>query len=89
MQALPQKIRKRDDSLASFDDRKIWRAIFRAALEVLEDELKAREIAASAVSKVLEKISVLYADRIPSVENIQDMVEESLMEDGDTAVARS
>jgi len=89
MQALPQKIRKRDDSLVSFDDRKIWRAIFRAALEVLEDELKAREIADSAVSKVLEKISVLYADRIPSVENIQDMVEESLMEEGDTAVARS
>jgi ribonucleoside-diphosphate reductase alpha chain len=89
MQALPQKIRKRDDSLVSFDDRKIWRAIFRAALEVLEAESKAREIADSAVRKVLEKISVLYADRIPSVENIQDMVEESLMEEGDTAVARS
>jgi ribonucleoside-diphosphate reductase alpha chain len=89
MQALPQKIRKRDDSLASFDDRKIWRAIFRAALEVLEDESKARAIADSAVRKVLEKISVLYVDRIPSVENIQDMVEEALMEEGDTAIARS
>jgi ribonucleoside-diphosphate reductase alpha chain len=89
MQALPQKIRKRDDSLASFDDRKIWRAISRAALEVLEDESKARAIADSAVRKVLEKISVLYVDRIPSVENIQDMVEEALMEEGDTAIARS
>jgi ribonucleoside-diphosphate reductase alpha chain len=89
MQSLPQKIRKRDDSLVNFDDRKIWRAIFRAALEVLEDESKAREIADSAVRKVLKKISVLYADLIPSVENIQDMVEESLMEEGDTAVARS
>jgi len=89
MQALPQKIRKRDDSLASFDDRKIWRAIFRAALEVLEDESKARAIADSAVRKVLEKISVLSVDLIPSVENIQDMVEEALMEEGDTAIARS
>ena len=89
MQALPQKIRKRDDSLASFDDRKIWRAISRAALEVLEDESKARAIADSAVRKVLEKISVLYVDLIPSVENIQDMVEEALMEEGDTAIARS
>ncbi len=89
MQALPQKIRKRDDSLVSFDDRKIWRAIFRAALEVLEDESKAREIADSAARKVLEKISVLYVDLIPSVENIQDMVEEALMEEGDTAIARS
>ena len=87
--ALPQKIRKRDDSLASFDDRKIWRAISRAALEVLEDESKARAIADSAVRKVLEKISVLYVDLIPSVENIQDMVEEALMEEGDTAIARS
>ena len=89
MQALPQKIRKRDDSLANFDDRKIWRAISRAALEVLEDESKARAIADSAVRKVLEKIGVLYADLIPSVENIQDMVEEALMEEGDTAIARS
>ena len=89
MNALPQKIRKRDDSLANFDDRKIWRAISRAALEVLEDESKARAIADSAARKVLEKISVLYADRIPSVENIQDMVEEALMEEGDTAIARS
>jgi ribonucleoside-diphosphate reductase alpha chain len=89
MNSLPQKIRKRDDSLASFDDRKIWRAISRAALEVLEDESKARAIADSAVRKVLEKIGVLYADRIPSVENIQDMVEEALMEEGDTAIARS
>jgi ribonucleoside-diphosphate reductase alpha chain len=89
MQALPQKIRKRDDSLVSFDDRKIWRAIFKAALEVLEDESKAREIADSAVRKVLEKICVLSADLIPSVENIQDIVEEALMEEGDTAIARS
>jgi len=89
MQALPQKIRKRDESLVSFDDRKIWRAIFKAALEVLEDESKAREIADSAVRKVLEKICVLSADLIPSVENIQDIVEEALMEEGDTAIARS
>ena len=89
MPELPKTIHKRDDALVSFDEQKIKRAIFRAGLEALEDEQKARAIAELSGSKVLEKISTLYADTIPSVENIQDLVEEVLMAEGYTAVARS
>jgi ribonucleoside-diphosphate reductase alpha chain len=89
MSDLPQKIRKRDDSLVSFDEQKITRAIFNAALEAFENESQAREIAAITGTQVIEKISSLFKDQIPSVENIQDIVEEVLMEAGYTAIARS
>ena len=89
MQKLPTTIRKRDETLVSFDEQKIKRAIFRAGLEALEDEQKARAIAELTGSKVLEKISTLYAATVPSVENIQDLVEEVLMAEGYAAVARS
>jgi ribonucleoside-diphosphate reductase alpha chain len=89
MQVLPQTIRKRDESLVSFDNQKIWRAIYRAAFEVLADESKARELADGTLGKVLEKISLRYANLVPSVENIQDTVEETLMEEGNSVIARS
>ncbi len=89
MQVLPKTIRKRDETLVSFDDQKIWRAIYRAALEVLTDDVKAKTVADGALRKVLEKISVRYANLVPSVENIQDAVEETLMEEGNSAIARS
>jgi ribonucleoside-diphosphate reductase alpha chain len=89
MQELPKTIRKRDDALVSFDEQKIKRAIYRAGLEALEDEQNARAMADSTGSKVLEKISASYVDTVPSVENIQDLVEEVLMAEGYAAVARS
>ena len=89
MPELPKTIRKRDDSLVSFDEQKVRRAIFNAALEVLGDEKQAREVTDISSGKALEKIGSLYRDAIPSVENIQDIVEEVLMEAGCAAVARS
>lgn len=89
MEILPDKIRKRDNSLVGFDERKIKRAIFRAALEVLRDEERATHIADVSGKKVLEKVSSLFKDKIPSVEEIQDIVEEVLMEEGFSLIARS
>ncbi len=89
MQKLPTTIRKRDETLVNFDEQKIKRAIFRAGLEALEDEQQARAIADATGSKVLEKISASYTTAVPSVENIQDLVEEVLMAEGHAAVARS
>jgi len=89
MSGLPQKIRKRDNSLADFDPQKIKRAIFRAALEVLANEKKAEQLADISSEKVLEKVSTLFKDKIPSVEEIQDLVEEVLMEEGFSLIARS
>lgn len=89
MKSLPEKIRKRDNALVDFDQRKIRRAIFRAALEVLTDEKKANQVADIATKKVLEKISSLFREKVPSVEEVQDIVEQALMEEGFSSIARS
>jgi len=86
---LPKKIRKRDNSLVAFDRGKIERAIFRAALEALGDEKKARYTAEVSTEKVLEKVAADFKTKIPAVEEVQDRVEESLMELGFGSVARS
>jgi len=86
---LPKKILKRDGSAVSFDPHKIKRAINRAALEVLNNEQKASRVAELAGKKALEKVSSLYQDKIPWVEEIQDIVEDVLMETGYSSVARS
>ncbi len=89
MKNLPQKIRKRDGSLVPFDEHKIVRAIQKAAFEVLMDEKKSSEIAQISKKAVLTKLTSLFPDKIPSVENIQDIVEEVLMETGYRSIARS
>lgn len=89
MDKLPDRIQKRDDSLVEFDEQKIKRAVFRASLEVTQDSKRASEIAESLQNPILKKIASLYEDRVPSVENIQDIVEEVLMEAGHSSIARS
>jgi ribonucleoside-diphosphate reductase alpha chain len=89
MNKLPEKVRKRDGASVSFDENKIVRAIQRAALEVLMDEKKSEEIARSIKKRVLSKVLSTFPDDIPSVENIQDIVEEVLMETGYGSIARS
>lgn len=89
MARLPKKIRKRDNSLVDFDKQKIERAIFRAALEALADEKKAAHTADVSTEKVLERVTGVFKDKTPSVEEIQDIVEEVLMKEGLSSVARS
>ena len=89
MKVLPKKILKRDGSAASFDPQKIKRAIYRAALEVLNDKSKATQVAELVGKKALEKVSALYQDKIPWVEEIQDIVEKALMEADYSVIARS
>ena len=89
MNKLPEMVRKRDGASVRFDENKIVRAIQRAALEVLMDEKKSEEIARSIKKRVLSKILSTFPDNIPSVENIQDIVEEVLMETGYGSIARS
>ncbi|MCK4556014.1 MAG: adenosylcobalamin-dependent ribonucleoside-diphosphate reductase [Candidatus Aminicenantes bacterium] len=89
MARLPKKIRKRDNSLVGFDKQKIERAIFRAALEALADEKKAAHTADVSTENVLERVTEVFKDKTPSVEEIQDIVEEVLMQEGLSSVARS
>jgi ribonucleoside-diphosphate reductase alpha chain len=89
MDKLPAKVRKRDGSFVRFDENKIVRAIQRAAYEVLMDEEKSEDIAQITKKGVLSKILSSFPDKIPTVENIQDIVEEVLMETGYRSIARS
>lgn len=86
---LPTQVRKRDGILVPFDAKKIKRAVFRAACEVLEDSKQASSVADAMQVSILQAVSSLFGDRIPSVENIQDIVENTLMEAGYGSIAKS
>lgn len=80
-------VRKRDGRLENFDPPKIEQAIFSAAKAVGgEDIEKAREITRQAISF----LEVLYkGNRVPTVENIQDLVEKILIENGHAKTAKA
>jgi len=87
--ALPQQIRKRDESLAPFNMEKIERAIQGAAYEILHDKDRAARVAQRVASRVLEKLSERDRTKIPGVESIQDLVEDALMNEGYSHIARA
>ncbi|MBN1140239.1 MAG: ribonucleoside triphosphate reductase, partial [Deltaproteobacteria bacterium] len=82
-----QFIRKRDGRLAPFEGEKIVQAIIKAVKGVGgQDFEKARQIAHQVVG-ILE---IFYKDdRIPTVENVQDLVEKCLIENGHAKVAKA
>jgi len=81
-----EQIRKRDGKIAAFDQGKIASAIFRAAHSVGgEDQKLADELA-------LEVCRYLYAEKgrhTPTVEEIQDAVERTLMARGHAKTAKA
>ena len=80
-------IRKRDGRVVSFTTEKITDAIFKAAQAVGgSDKATAETIAQS----VVDIIDIVYKDdRIPTVENVQDLVEKMLIEKGHARVAKA
>ncbi|MBI2542321.1 hypothetical protein HYV80_06435 [Candidatus Woesearchaeota archaeon] len=84
MQKLFQ-IRKRDGTVAGFDQNKITEAVFKAARAVGgKDRKAARQIS----DKVIGQLENLNKD-VPSVEEIQDIVEKVLIEEGHAATAKA
>ncbi len=83
------RVQKRDGSLVPFRQEKIRNAIFRAALEVLQEQNQANEIAQLVTEAVLQKLSVLYQGKTVHVESIQDTVETVLMEKGFSRIAKA
>jgi ribonucleoside-diphosphate reductase alpha chain len=82
-----QKIRKRDGSVADFDKEKITNAIFKAAQSVGGSDRKEAERVADMVIKFVgEKFAESY---IPTVEEVQDLVEKALIESGHATTAKS
>ncbi len=80
-------IRKRDGRLVSFEEKKIAGAIQKAVRAVGGTDMdKAGQIARQVVG-ILE---VIYKDeRMPTVENVQDLVEKILIENGHAKVAKN
>jgi len=80
-------VRKRDGRLEPFDPKKVEIAVFAAAKAVGgEDTEKAQEITRQTISF----LEVLYkGDRVPTVENIQDLVEKVLIENGHAKTAKA
>lgn len=83
-----KKIQKRDGRIADFDQEKITEAIWKAAQNVGGKNRKQAEKISKQVTSLLE---VFFKDesKIPNVEQIQDLVEKILMEDGHAKTAKA
>ncbi|TCO74369.1 ribonucleoside triphosphate reductase [Marinisporobacter balticus] len=80
------KIQKRNGEIVDFDGGKIKLAIFAAAKSVGgKDEMIAKRLA----NIVVEIINETYGASIPSVEDVQDMVEKVLIEEGHAKTAKA
>ena len=85
METTTQRIRKRDGMVVVFDQNKITNAVFKAAQSVGG---KDRKIAQQLSDKVIEEIEKL-GKTSPSVEEIQDIVEKVLIEQGHASTAKA
>ncbi len=80
------KIRKRDGRIVDFDPEKIVNAIFKAAQAVGgRDRVLAEKLAMEVVKIVNEK----FEGKIPTVEDVQDIVEKVLVENGHYKTAKA
>lgn len=82
-----KKIRKRDGSVVFFQEDKIAEAIWKAARAVGGED-KERPIQLAGL--VVEKLNEIYGEfGIPEVEEVQDLVEKILIEEGHAKVAKA
>ena len=81
------KIEKRDGRIVDFDQNKITEAIFKAIRAVGEKDRAKAENLSNQVVKLLEK--EYGPHRIPNVEDIQDIVEKVLIENGESKIAKA
>jgi ribonucleoside-diphosphate reductase alpha chain len=80
------RVRKRDGRIEEFQQEKITNAIHKA---LLATKSKDGKIAQQLSDQVVEILNLHYAGRIPSVENIQDIVEDVLIENKLSEVAKA
>ncbi len=80
------KVQKRTGEIVDFDPKKIQNAIFSAAKDVGGHDEKTAKLLTDAIVKLLNKS---FKDKIPSVEEIQDLAEKKLIEEGHAATAKN
>ncbi|HEY8418832.1 MAG TPA: ribonucleoside triphosphate reductase [Clostridia bacterium] len=81
-----KEILKRDGTVQPFDIEKITNAIYKAAVAVGGDD---RELAQKLSEEVVSKLEERFIDRRPHVEDVQDMVEKVLIENGHAKTAKA
>jgi len=82
-----EKIRKRNGSIVPFEQEKITNAIFKAAQAVGGTDCElAKKLSDQVVAIINEKYNT---NRVPTVENVQDVVEKVLVEDGHYRTAKA
>ncbi len=81
-----EKIRKRDGSIEEFAPEKITSAIFKAAAACGGNDFS---LAQQLSNKVVEMANEKYKGKIPEVEQIQDLVEYVLIENGHSKTAKA
>ncbi len=74
------QIRKRDGRLVPFNEQKIVNAIYRALAAVNQPDLEQAQRIARRAHNILR--AVYKASQVPTVENVQDVVETTLMDEG-------
>jgi len=84
----PKQIRKRDGRIVDFDITRISDAIYKAMEAAGQPNRKSAKELAEAVVRLLVKKHKKTPKFIPSIEEIQDLVEETLIEKGYAKVAK-
>ncbi len=83
----PQSVRKRDDRIVPFDRKRIERAIYKAFQAVGEtSETIPEELSQIVTNKLFEKFG---NNTIVDIETIQDLVEETLIQNGYSKVSKA
>jgi ribonucleoside-diphosphate reductase alpha chain len=86
MPQIVSRIRKRDGRIVDFDPRKISNAIYKAFKAVGTENGEAAERLSREVVRIVEE---RFKDKIPSVEDVQDIVEKVLIKNGYAEVAKA
>lgn len=82
-----ERILRRDGIIAAYDRDRIVNAVFKASVASGKADMKLAESIAHKIEKTLG--NAYGKQGVPSVEDIQDIVENTLMESGHPAVARN
>src|SRR5919202_1514404 len=85
-ETLIAKIRKRDGRVVNFEQSKIANAIYKALIATSKSDYP---IAERLAAKVVQKMVQQNEKTIPSVEDVQDMVESILIEEGLSETAKA
>jgi ribonucleoside-diphosphate reductase alpha chain len=87
--SLVKGVRKRDGRLVPFDLERVSSAIYKAMLDIGEGSPDEAEVVANQVFAELLKIVKKFPDFIPTVEGIQDIVEQQIILSGYVKTAKA